>query len=233
MSGTPPSPSAGSPGFAEFARALMAAWPRVLLRLVVSLVVASLVWTLVAPLYASGLGLICRALAPLLEESPDTRYVFQDGRLLAQRLAWLPKQQRLTTLNWPIWQSAANYGIPLLAAVIVATPGWRWRRRGRALAVGLGLLTVTQIAFVLVTVVASQQSPVMSPEGMLAGPAFSPMKQRIFYGLYYFFDLMGRGFFALLIYLGLIALGWKAPEAKPTAQPAATRPSARRRRGRR
>jgi hypothetical protein len=193
-----------------------------LLRLVVALVAASLAWTLVAPLYAEGLGLICRALAPLLEQSPDTRYVFESGRLLAQRLTWLPKQQRLTTLNWPIWQSAANYGIPLLAALILATPGWGWRRRGRALGVGLGLLTVTQIAFVLVTVVASQYSPVMSPEGMLAGSAVSPVKQRVFYGLYYFFDLMGRGFFALAIYLGLIAFEWGA-----------TRPSARTRRGRR
>jgi hypothetical protein len=231
MSGKPPAPPAGSSGFAEFARSLMAMWPRILLLLAVSLLAASLVWTLVAPLYANGLGLICRAFAPLLEQSPDTRYVFQDGRLLAQRLTWLPKQQRLTTLNWPIWQSAANYAIPLLAALIVATPLWSWRRRGRALAIGLGLLTVTQIAFVLVTVVASQYSPVMSPEGMLAGPAVSPMKQRVFYGLYYFFDLMGRGFFALLIYLGLIALGWKVPT--PTARPAPARPSARRRRGRR
>jgi len=216
----------------------MAAWPRILLRLVVSLVAASLVWTLVAPVYASGLGLVCRAFAPLLEQSPDTRYVFQDGRLLAQRLTWLPKQQRLSTLNWPIWQSAANHGIPPLAALIVATPVWSWRRRGRALAIGLGLLTVTQIAFVLVTVVASQYSPVMSPEGMLAGPAVSPVKQRVFYGLYYFFDLMGRGFFALLIYLALIALGWGTPESTSTPRSArppagATRPSARRRKGRR
>ena len=233
MSGKPPAPPAGSRGFAEFARSLMAAWPRTLLWLAVSLLAASLVWTLVAPVYANGLGLICRAFAPLLEQSPDTRYVFQDGRLLAQRLTWLPKQQRLTTLNWPIWQSAANYGIPLLAALIVATPLWSWRRRGRALAIGLGLLTLTQIAFVLVTVVASQQSPVMSSEGMISGPAFSPTKQRVFYGLYYFFDLMGRGFFALLIYLGLIALGWNAPAAKPAARPAPARPSARRRRGRR
>ena len=238
MSGQPPSPPGGPRGVAEFARSLVAAGPRILLRLVVSLVVASLAWMLVAPAYAGGLGLICRALAPLLEESPDTRYVFEDGRLLAQRLTWLPKQKRLSTLNWPIWQSAANYGVPLLAAVILATPGWGWRRKGWALGVGLGLLTLTQIAFVLVTVVASQYSPVMSPEGMLPGPAVSPAKQRVFYGLYYFFDLMGRGFFALLIYLGLIALTWSTPEAKPpvrSARPAAgaAKPSARRRRGRR
>ena len=185
----------------------------------------SLLWTVAAPAYASGLGLIARVLIPVLERSLDTRYVFEDGRLLAQRPTWLPTQKRMSTLNWPIWQAAANYGVPLLAALILATPRWRWRRRGRALGVGLGLLTVTQIAFVLVTIVATQQSPVMSPEGMLPGPSFSPLKQHIFYGLYYFFDLMGRGFFALFIYLGLIALGWNTPEAPPTT--AAGRPVGR------
>ena len=192
----------------------------------------SLLWAVAAPVYARGLGLIASALIPVLEVAPDTSYVVEGGRLVAQRPMWLPKQKRITQLNWPLWQPNANYGVPLLAGLILATPGWSWRRRGRALALGLGLLTVTQIAFVLVTVVASQYSPVMSPEGMIAGPAVSPTKQRIFYGLYYFFDLMGRGFFALLIYLGLITLGWKAPKPAPTARPS-PRPSARRRRGRR
>ena len=163
-----------------------------------------------APVYARGLALIGRALIPVLEAAPDTRYVVEGGRLLAQRPMWLPQQKRITQLNWPLWQPTANYGVPLLAALILATPVWGWRRRGRALAVGLGLLTLTQIAFVLVTIVATQQSPVMSPDGMLQVPGFSPIKQRVFYALYYFFDLMGRGFFALLIYLGLIALGWNA-----------------------
>jgi len=186
--------------------------------------VVSLLWTFGAPVYASGLGLICRALIVVLEDAPDARYVVEDGRLLAQRPVWLPQQNRMSTLNWPVWQASANYGVPLLAALILATPGWSWRRRGRALAVGLGLVTVTQVAFVLVTIVATQQSPVMFHEDIPPGPGFSPMKQRLFYGLYYFFDLMGRGFFALLIYFGLIALGWNAPETVATA-PAARRTS--------
>jgi uncharacterized protein YecA (UPF0149 family) len=115
-------------------------------------------------------------------------------------------------LNWPLWIPEANYGLPLLAALIVATPGWSWRRRGRALAIGLGWLTLSQITFVLITVVATQQSPVMSPDGQLWPPGFSPLKQHVFYALHYFFDLMGRGFFALFIYLGLIAFGWNMPE---------------------
>jgi len=178
-------------------------------------VAASLLWVVGAPVYARGLALVARALIPVLETSPDTRYVVEGGRLLAQRPTSFAKQQRTERLVWPIWVPTANYGVPLLAALILATPGWGWRRRGRALAVGLGLLTLTQIAFVLVTIVATQQSPVMSPAGMVSVPGFSPIKQPIFYALYYFFDLTGRGFFALIIFLGLIAVGWTAPEATP------------------
>jgi len=129
-------------------------------------------------------------------------------------------------LNWPVWLPAANFGPPLLTALILAAPGWGWRRRGRALAIGLILLTLTQIAFFVVTIVATQQSPVMSPDGMIQPAGYSPIKQPIFYALYSFFDAMGRGFFALLIFLALIAFTWD-----PTAA-AAPAPTAPRRVGR-
>jgi len=176
-------------------------------------VAVSLLWVAVAPVYARGLGLVAGMLIPVLEAAPDVRYSVEGGRLLAHRPTWLPQQKRTAPLVWPIWVPAANYGVPLLAALILATPGWSWRRRGRALAMGLGLLTLTQIAFVLITIVATQQSPVMSAEGMIQVAGFEPIKQRVFYALYYFFDLIGRGFFALLIYLGLIGLAWNGPEA--------------------
>lgn len=178
--------------------------------------VTSLLWVVVAPIYARGLGLAGSVLIPVLETAPDVRYSVEGGRLLAHRPTWLPQQKRTAPLVWPLWVAAANYGVPLLAALILATPGWTWRRRGWALAVGLGLLTLTQIVFVLVTIVATQQSPVMSPEGMIQVAGFGPTKQRVFYALYYFFDLMGRGFFALLIYLSLIGFTWNRPEvARP------------------
>ena len=177
----------------------------------------ALVWAVVAPVYASGLAAIGRALSPLLEASPDTRYVVDGARVLVQRPTWLPKQQRTLPLNWPVWLPAANYGPPLLTALILAAPGWSWRRRGRALAIGLTLLTLTQVVFFLVTVVATQQSPVMSPEGMIQPAGYSPIKQPIFYALYNFFDAMGRGFFALLIFLGLVAFGGELSEATRTA----------------
>jgi len=179
--------------------------------------VTAVLWAVCAPLYASGLAAIGRALTPLLEPSPDTRYVVDGAQVLVQRPTWLPRQGRMMPLNWPVWVPAANYGPPLLIALILAAPGWSWRRRGRALAIGSTLLTLTQIAFFLVTVVATQQSPVMSPEGMIQPSGYSPVKQPIFYALYYFFDAMGRGFFALLIFLGLVALGGEPREAAATA----------------
>jgi hypothetical protein len=209
---------AGSRGLAGFARSLRATWPRTLPRLLACLIATALLWAAVAPVYANGLAAIGRALSPLLESSPDTRYVVDGAHVLVQRPTWLPKQQRMMPLNWPVWLPAANYGPPLLTALILAAPGWSWRRRGRALAIGLTLLTLTQIVFFLVTVVATQQSPVMSPEGMIQPAGYSPIKQPVFYALYYFFDAMGRGFFALLIFLGLVALGGE-PRAAAAASP--------------
>lgn len=185
----------------------------------------ALLWAVVAPVYANGLALIGRALSPLLEPAADARYVVDGARVLVQRPVWLPRQQRVAPLNWPVWLPAANYGPPVLAALILAAPGWTWRRRGRALAVGLALLTLTQIVFFAVTIVATQQSPVMSPEGMIQPSGHSPIKQAIFYGLYYFFDAMGRGFFALMIFLGLVAFWWPEPEPRVSTAPlAAGRP---------
>jgi SEC-C motif len=174
-------------------------------------------WALLAPAYANGLALIGRGLRPWLEASPDTRFVVDGAQVLVQRPTWLPRQQRTLPLNWPLWLPEANYGLPLLAALVLAAPGWSWRRRGRALAVGVTLLTLTQVVFFLVTVVATQQSPVMSPEGMIQPAGYSPIKQPVFYALYYFFDAMGRGFFALLIFLGLVIFGGERPRAAAAA----------------
>ena len=86
--------------------------------------VVSLLWAVAAPFYAEGLALVGRVFIPVLEHAPDTRYVVEGGRLLAQRPTWLSKEQRMAPLVWPIWVASTNFGVPLLAALIVATPGW-------------------------------------------------------------------------------------------------------------
>jgi hypothetical protein len=171
----------------------------------------------VAPGYATGLLLVGRALMPLLEATPDASYAVEGGSVTAYRPIWLPKQKRMAPLVQPLWLPAANFGVPLLAALILATPRWGWRRRARALAIGLCLLTITQVAFLLVTIVATQQGPIVTPDGMIQLPGHSPVKRPIFHALYYFFELMGRGFFALAIFLGLIAFGWGAPSRPAVA----------------
>jgi hypothetical protein len=165
--------------------------------------------------YGAGLAVVGRAFIPALEAAPATRYVVDRGTVAAHRPTWLPQQKRMAPLIQPLWRPAANFGVPLLLALIAATPGWPWRTRGAAMAVGLSLLTLTQIAFLLVTIVATQQSPVPSPDGPIRLPGYSPTRQPVFYGLYYFFEIMGRGFFSFLIYFGLVESWWKAPRMLP------------------
>lgn len=79
---------------AGFARSLRATWPRALLRFLASLAAVSLLWGVSGPVYAAGLGVIGRALIPVREGAPGTRYGVENGRLVAYRPIWLPKQKR-------------------------------------------------------------------------------------------------------------------------------------------
>jgi hypothetical protein len=166
---------------------------------------ASLAWLLVAPAYAWPLALVARLAAPLLEKTGPMRYEVSGSRVHVIRPVQFENERRPSDLVYIAWAASANFGVPLLAAFIVATPGWTWRRRGRALAWGLGLLTLTQVAFMLVTIEFWQQMPTRTPSGSVVYlPGHSPLRLRIVSSLYYFFEIMGRGFFALLVYFGLI-----------------------------
>jgi hypothetical protein len=117
---------------------------------------------------------------------------------------------------------AQNFGPPLLTALILATPSWSWRRRRRALATGLGLISLAQVAALIVNILATQQSPIMTTEGIVAPAGYSPFWAPILYWVYYFFDLVGRGFFALLIWAALVAL--PGARARPAAAPGRNAP---------
>src|SRR5574341_1041782 len=169
------SPPAGSRGLAGCAQALRAHWPHVLLRLLGWLVAVSLLWVVLGPVYANGLALLGRTLRPVLEGEPDAQYTVEGGRLLVHRTLWfpkqprtrwVPKQSRRVQFSTLLWDPMENYGVPLLAALILATPAWRGRR-GPALAWGLAWLTLTQIAFVLLMIVTTQQGTVRLPDQVL------------------------------------------------------------------
>ena len=153
---------------------------------------------------------------PVFEKTPGTRYEVAGSRVHAIRPVWLPSAGRSREIVYIVWAASGNFGPPLLAALIVATPGWSWRVRARALTWGLGLLTLTQIAFMLVTFEFWQQMPMRDPAGgVVYLPGHSALGRRIVSPLFYFFEIMGRGFFALLVYFGLLVMLGQPRRAAP------------------
>ena len=129
-------------------------------------------------------------------------------RLVVHRPIVLPRSGQARPWVQPLWVASHQFGPPLFAALVWATPGWDVRRRLRILAAGLGALLVAELAGLAVSIAATQHSPVVTAEGTMRLPGYSPAWQPAWYALWYFFELMGRGFFALLVYLGLVALAW-------------------------
>jgi hypothetical protein len=118
----------------------------------------------------------------------------------------LPGQAQMRDVVYTVWLASGAFGLPVFAALILATPGWSGGTRARALAWGVGLLTITQIASMLVSVEFWQQMPVT-----LQGPAFylsghSARRLQVISAVYYFFEIMGRGFFVLVVYVALLGL---------------------------
>jgi hypothetical protein len=75
-----------------------------------------------------------------------------------------------------------------------------------------------------------QQMPMRDPRGgLLYLPGHSALGLRLVMPLYYFFEIMGRGFFALLVYFTLlVTVG--GPERLASGVPGARGPAPRRRR---
>ena len=193
-------------GFSGFLRRLRAEWPRVLLHFTLGLAGASLAWLALAPVYAWGLAAVARAAAPFLENTPGAYYAVEGSRVLVYRPVRMPGQAQMRDVVYTVWLASGAFGLPVLAALIVATPGWTLRTRARALAWGLALLTITQIASMLVTVDFWQQMPVT-----LKGPTFylsghSAMRLQVISAVYYFLEIVGRGFFVLVVYVVLLGL---------------------------
>jgi hypothetical protein len=198
---------------AGFVQSLRATWRSVLLRFVLAFALLALLWLTIAPAYAFLLATLGKPLIPLLEATPGTRYLVEGSTIVAARRIPVPQQREVVTFSRKLWDGAADYNVALLVALLLATPGWSWRQRGRALAFGIGLLVLTQLASFLVNVVYTQLWPITTKYGPLRPPGFSRAKLVLFDWLYAFFEFMGRGFFALLLYFGLLALTWGRPDA--------------------
>ena len=205
----PPSGSAGLPGFGQ---SLRGNWRGALLRFAATFALLGLLWPALAPGYAHLLATVARPLIPILEATSGSRYRVDGATIVATRRIPLPEKQEVATIHtefWheaEFWDAAADYNVALLTALLIATPGWSWRQRARALGWGLGLLVLSQLAFLAVKVEYSQLLPIPTTYGLLRPPGFSQAKLVLFDWLYAFFEFMGRGFFTLLSYWGVLAL---------------------------
>jgi len=176
-------------------------------------------WFVIAPAYAAGLAMAARMLLPSFEHTPGTRYTVEGSRVLAYRPMWLPGEGRPRDRGYTIWAASASFGVPVFVALVLATPGWSGRLRARGLVGGLLVLTVTQVAGMVVTSEFWQQAPVPIAGGrVLYLPGHSPLRSQIFTALYNFTEIMSRGFFAFLVYFGLLVL-LEAPQRGGSPRP--------------
>ena len=161
---------------------------------------------------------MARPLIPLLERAPKTRYLVEGSTIVAHSPILLPQQRQLVERRERLWVPDQNYGLVLIAALVLATPGWSLRRRGRAIGVSFALITLTQFATVIVNVLYIQRSPFETQYGSfsLAPPGESPVPHTLFQWLYTFLVVVGPGLFALLVYWALIAFTWGRPDGSAT-----------------
>lgn len=197
-------------GLAACARSLSSGWKPVLVRFAGAfLVLTGLWWGALSHVYLFSIATVGRVLMPLVEARPGTRYAIEGSAIFAVRRLGLP-QGETVTIHQPIWVAGADYGLVLLGALILATPGWSRRERARLLGLGLPLLMLADVAFLLVNIEQTQwRLPAGTPYGAALPPGFSPAKRVLFDWLYAFFEFMGRGFFPLLTFVGLLAFAWR------------------------
>jgi hypothetical protein len=184
----------------------------VLLRASVLFVLLALLWLLLAPLYAHCLAALARPLIPSIESSPGTRYTVEGTRIVAVRPIMRQTVETVRVNRQQIRDTASDYPLALLAALMLATPSFSVRRRLRVLGISLALLILTQYLSLLVNIEYTKLWPQQTAAGLVVSLDYSKAKMILFDWLYAFSEFMGRGFFALLLYFGAIALVWGRPE---------------------
>jgi hypothetical protein len=194
------------------ARALETAQLRSLGRFVASFAALSLLWWLVAPLYASLLAAIASAIAPMIERSAGARWEIEIARVVVLRPIPDPLGGTMT-LRQGVWDGTLTFTPALLAAALLATPGWNGGQRRRVLAIGLTALACTHLANLLVNTAYTQSRPLVRA-GVIVQQGDSPGAQMALNAFSYFFDTMGGLFFTIAIYAWLVAARWR--EAPPT-----------------
>ncbi len=151
-------------------------------------------------------------LIPSIESSPGTRYLVEGTTIIAVRPIMMQTAAQATLTRHQLRETAGDYPLALLAALVLATPGWSLQRRGKVFAITVGLLIFTQYLSLLVNIEYTKLWPQQTAAGLVVSLDYSKAKMILFDWLYAFSEFMGRGFFALLLYFGAIARVWGRPE---------------------
>lgn len=134
--------------------------------------------------------------------------------IVAKRPLMRKTAEQVSVTRHTLLETAGDYPLALLTALVLATPGWSLARRARVLSLTLGLLILTQFLSFLVNIEYTKLWPQKTAVGLVVSTDYSPTKMLLFDWLYAFCEFMGRGFFALLYYFGAIALVWGRPERR-------------------
>ncbi len=184
-------------------------------------------WVALAPVYAHLFATVGQALVPVLEPDPGTTYRVEGATIWTVRSYVDPATRQLVRFRGELWKGYSSYSLILLAALILATPGWSLRQRCRLLAIGCGLLTLIELAFFLSTVEYVRFRQAATRTGsVLFPPGYSRWKEVLSTWVYYFFQTMGRGLFPLLLYSCIIGAAWgqvDKPASRGVPRPAAGR----------
>jgi hypothetical protein len=187
-------------------------------RFAVGFLLLALLWLAVAPAYAQLLAAIGRPLIPWLESSPGTRDLMEGTTVVAERpLRRRAPSREVEVTRQRLRDTSGEYTLALLAALLLATPGWPWRRRRQVLLWGLSLLVLADLVSFLVNVEYTKLWPTRTAAGRVVSTDYSALKLILFDWLYAFFEFMGRGFFALLFYWGAVAFTWGRADAEGSA----------------
>jgi len=169
--------------------------------------------------YARFLAVLASPLIPAIESSPGTRYLVEGTQIIAERPLMRQTIESVMANRTPLRDTSGDYPIALLAALVLATPAWSLKRRSKVLAATIGLLVLTQFLSFLVTIEYTKLWPTKTAVGIVVSTDYSKAKMILLDWLYAFCEFMGRGFFALLLYFGAIALVWGRPERRALDAP--------------
>lgn len=124
--------------------------------------------------------------------------------------------KKVTVNRTLLRETSGDYPLAVLTALVFATPVWSRKRRGKVLALTLSLLILTQFLSFLVNIEYTKLWPIKTTTGIVLSTDYSKAKMILFDWLYAFSEFMGRGFFALVLYFGAVALVWGRPEPVDT-----------------